>query len=399
METEIGAIADCLAAIQCKRVPLDLSIHDTVAICCVVRGIRYHEGFAQELHGKPELPEVTRTLNARAIMSNTVPMMPSPEDFPYCFWHPDVPREETLRQLLVQYPANTHLRYQVGRACAAGGYTARYDELNLLPEVAIAEEARDNTLSGQAIYDAITKAPIRYTYMNDYNCCLHPQPLPGAYLNGDTCVRSNLDMKQPMGPFKSSPLLPKLVFDITEDRCIDIDGLIPAARPIDPQVVTLLYTPLPADLPTYWLTQLNADTASCIHEAVYARCIMNNDLSWLTDSIPDQHLPHLIWFPQPASQATYTELVRRRPSMIQSVARACIRADYQDLFDSLDITPDVQIVIDARNSTKGNYMERIKSKAAELNIDIDELDPSEEEDWADILDYIQGENDGILRLF
>lgn len=63
-----------LAAIQGKRVPDDPT--NQIARLCVVRGIRTHDGFAQELHG--HLPEYTRALNARAIMSNRVPNMKSP---------------------------------------------------------------------------------------------------------------------------------------------------------------------------------------------------------------------------------------------------------------------------------------------------------------------------------
>ena len=108
-----------LAAIQGKRVPDNLTYRK--ARLCVVRRIRTHDGFAQELHG--HLPVYTRALNARAIMSNRVPNMKSPEIFPYCFWHPDIPAEQTLRDLLERYPGNDLLRYQVGRACAAGDYT------------------------------------------------------------------------------------------------------------------------------------------------------------------------------------------------------------------------------------------------------------------------------------
>ncbi|KAL3455994.1 hypothetical protein BJX64DRAFT_294524 [Aspergillus heterothallicus] len=41
-----------------------------------------------------------------------------------------------------------------------------------------------------------------------------------------------------------------MVFNITEDRSIDINGTRPLAQPIDPKAIALLYTPLPADLPT-----------------------------------------------------------------------------------------------------------------------------------------------------
>ncbi|KAL6233541.1 hypothetical protein BDW75DRAFT_214873 [Aspergillus navahoensis] len=57
-------------------------------------------------------------------MSYRVPAMTSPEHFPYCFWHPEVPKEETIRQLLAQNSDNTLLRYQAGRACAVEGILA-----------------------------------------------------------------------------------------------------------------------------------------------------------------------------------------------------------------------------------------------------------------------------------
>ena len=108
----------------------------------VLRGIRTYDGFAEELYG--HLPEFTRARNARAKMSNRVSDMNAPEGFPYCFWHPDIPGERMLRDLLERYPNNELLRYHVGRAYAAGGYASLCPELDLLPDVAIVEDARDN---------------------------------------------------------------------------------------------------------------------------------------------------------------------------------------------------------------------------------------------------------------
>ncbi|KAJ5168366.1 uncharacterized protein N7482_003960 [Penicillium canariense] len=234
------------AAIRGERVP---AVMGALARLCVVRGIRHHEGFAQELYGNLEFPEIRRALNARAIMSNRIPEMNGPGDFPYCFWHPEVPGEQTLRRLLEKYPDNKLLRYQVGRACAAGGHTTLYHELGLLPDVAIAEEARDNATSGGAIFEAIVREPIRYAYMDDYLRCLREAPIPGAYLNGDACVRSMLDKTLFVGgPIYNPHEQP--IFDITEDWCMDVEGVRPGARPVDPETVRLLYNPLPRDLPT-----------------------------------------------------------------------------------------------------------------------------------------------------
>ncbi|KAJ5176495.1 uncharacterized protein N7482_002372 [Penicillium canariense] len=118
---------DNLAAVRGERVPVNFSFQPTWR--CLVRGIRTHDGFAQELYG--QLPEFTRALNARAIMSNRVPDMNSPEDFPYC-------------------------------------YTSLYLELDLLPEVAIVEEARDNLASGKAIYETRLGGTVWMTIITVY---------------------------------------------------------------------------------------------------------------------------------------------------------------------------------------------------------------------------------------
>jgi hypothetical protein len=59
------------AVIRGEAVPT--SLESPVTIRCAIQGIRYNNGFAQELHGRPELPQVTRALNTRALMSNQVP--------------------------------------------------------------------------------------------------------------------------------------------------------------------------------------------------------------------------------------------------------------------------------------------------------------------------------------
>ncbi|KAF1985597.1 hypothetical protein K402DRAFT_413180 [Aulographum hederae CBS 113979] len=168
-------------------------------------------------------------------MSNVIPDMVSPEEFPYCIWHPDVATEETYRQLQTRYP---QLRYHVGRACAVAGYAALYEELDLLPEVSIAEEAREN--GSKYIFDSIVSAPSRYAIMNDYSRTVDETQLRQTFLNGDTCVRSMLDLKRTLsgrlilGPGHRQ-------FDITEDFLIDdCDQDSPSPRPRE--AVLLLYS-------------------------------------------------------------------------------------------------------------------------------------------------------------
>jgi hypothetical protein len=71
-----------------------------------------------------------------------------------------------------------------------------YHELNLLSEVSLGEEARHNMQSGPAVCEAMNREPNQYASMDDYSYCLREHPVPGAFLTGDTCVRSMLDKKK-----------------------------------------------------------------------------------------------------------------------------------------------------------------------------------------------------------
>ncbi|KAK3938334.1 hypothetical protein QBC46DRAFT_441086 [Diplogelasinospora grovesii] len=256
---------------------------------CVIRGIRYHDAFAQDsakvLHDLlPKLPEFKRALNARAIMSNRIPDMSPDSDFagdmPYCIWHPEVATEDTYRRLVQRYPA---MAYQVARACAVAGYTDLYRELDILPEVHVAEEARAN--GSTAIFELIMAEPVRYKIMDDYTrtVCLHAPTAP-AYLNGDTCVRPMLDEKEDIREPTTKrdiddpeyrrpnphygyyhPGFKRPAFNITEDMNVSVpkEGLPAWLRddyepdrwweaprlPWTNSMAELLTTPLPQDLP------------------------------------------------------------------------------------------------------------------------------------------------------
>ncbi|KAJ5168365.1 uncharacterized protein N7482_003959 [Penicillium canariense] len=116
---------------------------------------------------------------------------------------------------------------------------------------------------------------------------------------------------------------------------------------------------------------------------------MNNDLTWLHDTTLDCHLPVLVWHPQHAEKETYAELARRRPSMKPQIARACMHADYQVLFDELNPTPDVWLWLEAERCENTCYLGRIEHAASELGIDLDALcvtptphpDVTEKECW------------------
>ncbi|KAB5558629.1 hypothetical protein GE09DRAFT_1120101, partial [Coniochaeta sp. 2T2.1] len=133
-----------LDAMRGIRLPPDIA---SCCLPCVVYGIRHHEAFArsedvEELCATSDHRAFARARNARLIMSNEVPDMSASDDVkPYCIWYSEVASEDTYRRLVKTYP---EMAYTVGRACAVAGYDNLYQELNILPEVSIAEEARDN---------------------------------------------------------------------------------------------------------------------------------------------------------------------------------------------------------------------------------------------------------------
>ncbi|KAK7741777.1 hypothetical protein SLS53_004841 [Cytospora paraplurivora] len=364
-------------------------------------------------------------------MSNHIPephMLASEDDVPYCIWHPEVASESTYRELARRFP---QMIYQVGRACAVAGYTDLYLELPILPEVHIAEEARES--KNMAIYDHIMAQPKKYNLMNDYARTVSSVEevgvQGGAFLNGDTAVRRSLEIKQKFYIPTEDDLdlgicdtgYKQRAFDITEDMNIDEYEVEddPYANPDDEatladyDIVTMLSTPLPLDLPTvdkdliilmaayygdidrysrlrrpnyvyselscivrgiyhntlfalWWARQDNPRLTSDIKKAITARMIMNNVLTRVVDA-READLPYLIWYPSIAAETTYRELFRLQPSMAPQILRACMAggARYERLFqDILDtVEPDEAVVKEAKES--GIYFRDAMAKRVE----------------------------------
>ncbi|GAB7350065.1 hypothetical protein MBLNU459_g0734t1 [Dothideomycetes sp. NU459] len=412
----------CLAALRGKDIPHALG--HPVHRLCVVRGIRYHYGFGDELRGV--LPIFTRALNARSIMSNVVPSFQSPDEIPYCIWHPETASEETYRELARRFP---HMAYQVGRACAVAGYTQLYKELNILPDVHVAEEARE--CGNFAIFEAIMSQPVRYSIMNDYTLSINLDNRELTHLNGDTAVRWMLDIKQKLtdatcsffvkdGKLKhdgacwyegdSKGYDEDLMFDITEDMHIDESGSDRTASRLlsTRREVQLLYEPLPAELPTVqkdvliamaafygdvdryarlrrprrvhceiaccvrgiylntmfavWWSKQPGDKPYQIETAINARFVMNNVLSRAPFKPMDT--PYLIWWPSIAQPSTYRHLAKLQPDMLPQIIRACIHAGYQDLFDELlpQVTPDTGLLSEAESSGQLHFLEALEER-------------------------------------
>lgn len=413
----------CLAALHGEKVPHALG-HPLHRLC-MIRGIRYHPGFGNELRGV--LPVFTRALNARSIMSNAIPDIESSDDVPYCIWHPATASEETYRELARRYP---HMAYHVGRACAVAGYTQLYQELDILPDVHIAEEARE--CGSLAIYEAIVSQIVRYSIMNDYTLSIDLDNRRPAYLNGDTAVHWMLDIKQEFEDATSDfseidgDYIPEDIFDsmgyhetmfnITEDMHIDecesddITKRRLASRPD----LRLLYEPLPADLPTVqkdtlivmaaylgnvdryvrlrrpkhveneitccvrgiyhntffavWWSKQTGQKPLGIARAINARFVMNNVLA--RAPFPPPHTPYLIWWPTIAQPSTYRHLAKLQPSMLPQIVRACIYAGYKDLFDDLlpQVTPDKVLLREAESQGNLHFRQALDERVKSLSI-------------------------------
>jgi hypothetical protein len=391
----------CLGAMRGEFIPPKLHYSNVEA--SMVHGLRYHEAFAEsesvkELCTTSSEKIFTRARNARLIMSNKIPPMTDDEEKPYCIWHPDVATVDTYRELAQRYP---DMRYHVGRACAVGGYIDLYRELDLLPDISIAEEAFHNTNSvgAKEIYDYIMCQPTRYAVLNDYERSVNLEsPRIAAGLNGDTAVVSSLNRKVDIS--RGWDIERFHYFNITEDCSIGETSSDASessqvySPPLAMQHVPLLYNPLPYNLPTtnkdalilhaayegnvdryarlrrpsmieaeaeaatrgiyhntsfarWWQDQLESgDRRACggIPNAIKARFIMVNDISRITTPINEnpiwgRYMPFMIWWPLIPQEFTLRELALRRPDMQLQIAITCIIADYRLLWEELKPDP------------------------------------------------------------
>src|SRR3569833_334690 len=418
----------CLAALRGEKVPSNDVLRPPLVRMSIVHGIRHHQKFAESpdvlaLCSMEQYPEFARALHARLIMSNIIPDISLPDHTPYCIWYPDVATEETYRELVMRYPC---MRYQVGRACAVAGYTTLYRDLDVLPDVCIAEEARDSGELGAEIFADIMGRPFRYAVMNDYARSTDTaSPLAGAPLNGDTAVCSSLRARTNLQEyFKGSRY-----FDICEDGLLDAEPSVHSGPPaLSGDEMALLYTQLPAELPTttkdvlilmaayegnidlyarlrrlghplqyegfclvrgiyhsttfaLWQWADITDRTGPPHhrtveladlrQAMHARFIMSNDLSHLAPEVPDLELPYLIWYPHHPRESTLAELVRRRPAMRSAATHAAIVADYQYLYDRIaPEEPDRVLWRAAQLVGNGHYRADQERRAAERGVDV-----------------------------
>lgn len=431
-----------LAAIRGKRIPSDMD--DDWNRACVIRGIRLDYAFAMSravANLCSRYPDVARARNARLIMSNMIPgsdvmsgVVPQDEESarssstPYCIWYPDMASEETYRELARRYPS---MRYQVGRACAAAGLDELYRELDLLPDVCIAEEARENkTRGGRASYDSIMSSRARYAVMDDYSLTVNlVSPRYPAFLNGDTDVLWKLARRRYPSTRGNFALHEETRPCIEEDeRMSDYPCEGPRLK-LDADEARLLYEPLPADLPTVKKTllihmaafegnvdryvrlarreRMSAQEHLCVLRGIYhhsmfarfwagevkrnaprtrrlrneaqlisikravsARRIMMNDFDEFANGWPaGAPMPFMIWWPRRPCESTLWRLAERVPQMREQIAIASIICDYPDVYRHVDAPPTSLLWLAAQIPPNKDYLKDIEAKAAELNME------------------------------
>jgi hypothetical protein len=104
-----------------------------------------------------------------------------------------------------------------------------------------------------------------------------------------------------------------------------------------------------------------------IRRAINARFIMSNDLSRITADTPQDDLPYCIWFPQPAYYGVYVALARLKPEMKLQAARACIVANYQPSYETINPPHDTALVKEAQESPNTFYLQDLEDKQAKGN--------------------------------
>ncbi|KAI6785965.1 uncharacterized protein J7T54_006304 [Emericellopsis cladophorae] len=396
---------DCSAALRGFSLPQHLG-NDVVRLA-LVAGIRRHLDLAR----LPELADLcayssaqnvfARARNARLIMSGEIPGqdMMGEGCLPYCIWHPEVATEDTYRTLVTQYPS---MKYQVGRACAVGGYIDLYRELDLLPDTSIAEEARENggVQGAREIYHLIMAMPTRYKVMDDYTRKISTSPRAGAQLNADTAVIASMKSTRKYSADFPAHWRP---FNIGEDWGIAEKSVSPKPAALGSAEMDLIDGPLPPDLPTMnkhllilmaaymgnvdryarlrrpwpvkaelkcllrgiyhstfmatWLARNDSivlavgrhpSDIKALRRAIHARRVMNNDIAhviarneagqWI---VPDDELPYWIWYPTMPQRQVIPRLAQLRPTMAAACLRACIAANYREDFEAIINLPGV----------------------------------------------------------
>ncbi|KAJ5782994.1 hypothetical protein N7457_004768 [Penicillium paradoxum] len=140
--------------------------------------------------------------------------------------------------------------YRVGQACAVAGSTSLYRELDLLPDISIAE--------GEEIYGIIMTAPKGYAVINYYTRSIDLEtPQTPAFLQGEMKPRWSLEKRTPS---QDLPITSADGIYIEQNGVIGIEATAPddSHFVLGPEEAKVLWTPPPLnpDLPIFERTIL-----------------------------------------------------------------------------------------------------------------------------------------------
>lgn len=427
----------CVAAMKGEGIPKDLS--SFWHLRAIIRGIRDSLEFAKspaivELCSVDNTQQFSRARNARLIMSDIIPDMDDPATQPYCIWYPDLASPETYREVSRRYPS---MRYHVGRACAAASYTDLYKELDLLPDVSIAEEAREVDKEAD-IYKIIMSAHQRYAVMDDFTRSVNLEnPQTPAFLNGN--MKPRWALEQRARPPKNIPDTTADDIDIEEDGFIGLEdtSLEDCDATLGPGDSEQLWMPLPPDLPVLekrlqtqmaaWhgnvdryarlmhprrlrsFTELNCILRGIHHSTMFARwwayqmetnpgraiipgkllsegnkhesrlirtaITARKIMSNEIGGIEDDSdcLPWMIWWPVMPHYNTCYELAKKCPSMRLQIAITCVLCDYEAIFKKLSPPPREALFAAAKRSSNPFYLQYLEESAKKANVEGSEL--------------------------
>lgn len=353
-------------------------------------------------------------------MNNNVPDIYTsrPQTLPYCIWYPDLAKESTYREVAKRYP---QLKYHVARACAIAGYASLYYELDVLPEIAVAEEARESS-AGAEIWQLLKDEPVRNKVMDDYERRILPAPRP-AFFNQDTATLNEVQWRISYDIFRS---FHPVSFDVTEDGNIGPEWVPKNSETeygTDEQ--SLLYEPLLGDLhwtPNKYLLILMAayhgnvdryvrlrrpkmiesEYECCLHgiyhstpfarwwysqkdhidsnftEACLARFTMINNISWVGPNSENPVLPYMIWWPMQPREEVLAELVKREPRMAQAVGHTCVVHNLRSLYDRIKPAPTYMILQAAGETPCHHFADDLENRAKNgpANWDLAKTEPS-----------------------
>lgn len=145
-----------------------------IELSCVRHGIYHHLEFAYWC--KDNLPldnSIDVHISAKLIMNNDLSHV---NDRVYCIWYPELPSEETCREIVRKHP---QLLYQVARVCTIANYTMLFKQLTVLPDYSLIESAKrhKSDIIYYNLYDMCRKKGTWFVMNDGFGMVEKPRPV------------------------------------------------------------------------------------------------------------------------------------------------------------------------------------------------------------------------------